>query len=184
MATGGNNRAFACERRQIEFSTICEACELCESTFALGAFSVFVSESQGLWMQPSSRFAPIARLWIALVVIFFGVQNLLHPELSPGVPSPRPTSAWVPLPVFLAYLTGAILVSLGMATLFRKVAVAAITFVGVLMAVLTVALYGPDLFLAHGVLQRITAINFVADTLLFSGAMFAVARAIAPAALA
>jgi hypothetical protein len=63
--------------------------------------------------------------------------------------------------------------------LLRKAAVVAITSVGILMTVLTIALYAPDLFLARGVPQRITAINFVADTLLFAGTMFAVARAIA-----
>ena len=55
----------------------------------------------------------------------------------------------------------------------------AITSVGILMTVLTIALYAPDLFLASGVPQRITAINLVADTLLFAGTMFAVDRAIA-----
>jgi uncharacterized membrane protein len=150
-----------------------------ESEFALGALSVFMYESQGSWAQPSSRFALIARLWTGFVVIFFGLQNLLYPQYSPGVPDARPTAAWVPLPLLLAYLTGAILVALGTAMLLRKAAAVAIASVGILMAVLTIALYAPDLFLARGVPQRITAINFVADTLLFAGTMFAVARAIA-----
>lgn len=147
-----------------------------EGTFALGAFSIFVYEA---WAQSSARFAWFARVWTAWVSIFFGLQNLLYPQFSPGVPDTQPAAAWVPHPFLLGYFTGAILIALGIAMLFRRVAVVAIMGVGILMMVLTIALFAPDLFLAHGVPGRITAINFVADTLLFAGTMFAIARAIA-----
>jgi len=150
-----------------------------ESEFALGAFSVFVYASQrASAAQRSGRFALFARLWTALVVIYFGTQNLLYPQYTPGVPDQRPTPPWVPLPHLLAYLTGAILVTLGIAMLFRKTAVAATSSVGIFMTMLTVALFGPDLLWAHTVPDRVTAINFVFDTLLFAGTMFAVARVI------
>ena len=135
-------------------------------------------EYQGVAEQGPGRFALPARLWTALVAIYFGTQNILYPQYAPGVPAERPTSAWVPLPHLLAYLTGAILIALGTAMLFKKTAAAAITSVGIFMTVLTVALFGPDLFVARGVQQQVTAINFVADTLLFAGTMLAVARAV------
>ena len=62
--------------------------------------------------------------------------------------------------------------------LLRKTAVPAITGVGILMTALTIGLFAPDLFLARGVAERVTAINFVADTLLFAGMMFAIASAV------
>ncbi len=148
-----------------------------EGTFALGAFSIFAYEA-----RRSTGFVLFARVWTAWIGIFFGLQNLLYPQFSPGVPDTRPTSAWVPVPLFVAYLTGAVLVVLGAATLFKKTAVVAITAMGMFMTVLTLALFVPDLFLAHGVPDRITAINFVADTLLFAGTMFAIARAVAASA--
>ena len=150
-----------------------------ESEFALGALSVFVYEGQRSQSRDSSTFALIARLFTALVAIYFGTQNLLYPQFSPGVPDQRPTSGWVPHPFFVAYLTGAILVVLGIAMLFKKSAAVAITSLGIFMTVLTIALFAPDLFLVHGVSDEVTAINFVADTLLFAGTMFAVARAVA-----
>jgi len=150
-----------------------------ESEFALGALSVFVYESPDSWVNQSGRFALIARLWTAITIIYFGSQNLLYPQYSPGVPDQRPTSAWVPAPLFVAYLTGAILVALGTAMLSKRAAVVAVTSVGIFMTLLTIALFGPDLFLARGVPQQVEAINFVADTLLFAGTMFAVARVIA-----
>jgi len=79
----------------------------------------------------------------------------------------------------LAYLTGAILAAMGAATLFTKTAVTAMTGVGILMTVLAIGLFSPDLILAQGVAQRVNAINFVADTLLFAGMMFAIAREVA-----
>lgn len=151
-----------------------------ESEFALGALCVFVYASQR--SSPAShspRLALFARLFTALVVIYFGTQNILYPQFAPGVPDERPTSAWVPLPHLLAYLVGTVLVALGIAMLLKKAAVAAITSVGILMTVLTVALFAPDLFLVHGAQDQVTAIDFVADTLLFAGTMFAVARAVA-----
>jgi len=149
-----------------------------EGTFAVGAFSVFVYEAKPSWTRRSGGFSLFARVWTAFVLVFFGIQHLGYPQFAPGVPSPRPTSSWVPLPHVVSYATGAILVALGAAALFKKTAVAAITWAGILMAVLTVLVYVPDLLLAHGPGQPITAINFVADTLLFSGSTLAVARAV------
>ena len=149
-----------------------------EGTFAVGAFSIFVSETKPSWARRIGGFSLFARLWTAFVLVFFGIQHLGYPQFSPGVPSPRPTSSWVPLPHVVAYVTGAILVALGAAALVKKTAVAGITWAGILMAVLTGVLYVPDLFLAHGPGQPITAINFVADTLLFSGSMLAIAGAV------
>jgi uncharacterized membrane protein len=148
-----------------------------EGTFAVGAFcaSVYGSCSG----KASSRMALGLRLWAAAVAVFFGLQNIFYPQFAPGVPSQQPTSAWVPVPHVIAVLTGAILVTLGAAMLFRKTAVAAITGVGILMTVLTIGLFVPDLILARGVAERVIAINFVADTLLFAGMMFAIASAVA-----
>jgi len=147
-----------------------------EGTFAVGAFCVAV---YGSWSgKPSSRMALGLRLWTAAVAIFFGLQNILYPQFTPGVPDQTPTSAWVPLAHVIAVLTGGILVALGAAMLLRKTAVPAITGVGILMTALTIGLFAPDLFLARGVAERVTAINFVADTLLFAGMMFAIASAV------
>ena len=114
-----------------------------EGTFALGAFSIFVYEA---WAQRSTKFALFARLWTAWVGIFFGLQNLLYPQFSPGVPDTQPTAAWVPHPFLLSYFTGAILVALGIAMLFKRMAVVAIMSVGILMTVLAIGLFAPDLF--------------------------------------
>jgi uncharacterized membrane protein len=148
-----------------------------EGTFAVGAFCVFLYEVDVT--KRSGRSTRALRLWTAVVAVFFGLQNMLYPQFLPGVPDQQPTFAWVPLPHALAWLTGGLLVAMGAAMLFRRTAVAAITGVGILMTALTIGLFAPELILAQGVPQRVTAINFVADTLLFAGMMFAIAREVA-----
>lgn len=146
-----------------------------EGTYAMAAFSIFVAENQS---ARSGLFSWFVRYWAAFVALFYGVLNLAYPQFAPGVPSQVKTSPWVPFPTAIAYVTGAALVVLGVAALFRRMAVGAITLVGVLMMVLTVVLYAAALFFAHGPGQFVTAINFIADTALFAGSMFAIARAV------
>jgi hypothetical protein len=62
--------------------------------------------------------------------------------------------------------------------LWRKYSGPAAALAGLLMAVLTVALYVPEYFLARTVPQYVEALNFVFDTLLFSGMLLVVAEAI------
>jgi hypothetical protein len=46
------------------------------------------------------------------------------------------------------------------------------------MLLLTLGLYVPQFFLARSVSQRVTAINFVFDTLLFAGTVLVISRTI------
>ena len=75
----------------------------------------------------------IGRLCIAIPVIFFGVEYFLHPTFAPGVPLAKLTPAWVPVPRFWAYLTGALLLVAGAGILVNKRSRMAATSVGVAM---------------------------------------------------
>ena len=149
-----------------------------EATFAMGALALFASESRDRWPRLSNRLAEVIRVWTAGVLVFYGIDHLLHPQYSAGVPSTTLTAAWVPLPHAISYVTGMLLVAFGVAMCFRKRARAAGALGGVLMVMLTLALYFPELFLSRGVGPQVYAINFVADTLLFAGMMFLTARAV------
>jgi ABC-type transport system involved in cytochrome c biogenesis permease component len=67
--------------------------------------------------------------------------------------------------------------------LFEKYAAAAAASCGLLMTLLTLTLYVPQWIMARSVLQQVTAINFVFDTLLFAGTVLMVSHAIAAAAI-
>src|SRR5215469_6600388 len=148
-----------------------------QGTFAMGGLALFSIAIRDRWPKPSNRLAAIAAFWTGMVIIFYGVEHIIHPQITPGVPSSKLTSVWVPLPLEIAYLTGALLIAFGAAMLIRKYAGSAGRFAGLLMLLLTLVLYVPEYFLAHTVPQRVTAINYIFDTLLFSGTLLAVARA-------
>ena len=77
-----------------------------QATFAIGALALFATETSGSSPQSSRTLATIARIWTAIVLVFYGIQHVIHPELAPGVPSPVLTAAWVPFPLLVAYATG------------------------------------------------------------------------------
>jgi uncharacterized membrane protein len=149
-----------------------------ETTFAIGALALFGTNIMARWPNVSTTVAAIARIWTASVLVFYGVDHVFHPEYTPGVPSSALTAAWVPLPVAIAYATGILLIGFGIAMFAEKYAAAAAARCGLLMVLLTLALYVPQFFLARGVAQRVMAINFVFDTLLFAGMVLVISRAI------
>jgi uncharacterized membrane protein len=149
-----------------------------EGTFAIGALALFGTEVRDRWPKGSNRLAAVARVWTALAIIYFGIENILYPQFSPGVPDTKPTAPWVPLPHVITYLIGILLIVFGIAMFVRKYASSAGTSAGLLMMLLTLALYVPNLFLARSVSQQVTAINFVFDTLLFAGTLFVIANTI------
>lgn len=152
-----------------------------QTTFAIGALALFASETRSRSPQSSRTLATIARLWTASILVFYGIQHLLHPEHTPGVPSPVLTAEWVPFPLVIADATGLLLVAFGIAMFVWKYASVAAALCGLLMVLLTLALYVPQFFLAENVQQRVMAINFIFDTLLFAGTVLVISKAIAVA---
>jgi uncharacterized membrane protein len=150
-----------------------------ETTFAIGGFALFATMSRLSWPRVPTTLIGIARLWTAFVLVYYGIDHVLHPRLSPGVPGTELTAAWVPLPRGLAYATGAALIASGIAMVAEKYAASAAALSGCVMLVLTLVLYVPQFFLARTASQYITAYNVVFDTLLFAGTLLVICRAVA-----
>lgn len=149
-----------------------------ETTFSMGALALFSTAVRDRWPTRASSLAAMARVWTGMVLIFYGIEHFIHPEYSPGVPDTQLTASWVPLPLGLAYLTGILLIAFGIAMLVGKYASSGGMFAGLLMLLLTLVLYVPQLFQAGNVSEEVTAINFVADTLLFAGTLLLITKAI------
>jgi uncharacterized membrane protein len=148
-----------------------------ETTFAMGGLAIFGTDVKGQWPTASNRLAAVTRVWTAMTLIYFGTQNILYPQFTPGVPDTIRTASWVPLPMAITYLTGIFLIVFGVAMFLRRYASSACTAAGLLMVLITLALFVPNFFLARNVPDQVTAINFVADTLLFAGTLFVIATA-------
>lgn len=119
-----------------------------------------------------------ARIVIAIAAIVFAVEHFRHPEFAPGVPLRMMTPSWVPFSSVWSYLAGAILLAAGIGLALNKQSRTAAASIGTLMPVLTLFPYLVILIRAHGSTEINEALNYVADTLLFAGAAFALASAL------
>jgi uncharacterized membrane protein len=125
----------------------------------------------------------VGRVLIAIAAIFFAIQHFLHPLGLPGVPLAKQMPTWIParLGQFIGYVTGAFLLVGGASLLLnRKVRIAA-TNLGSWILLEVLLIYGPVLILAlsdPSTAVQVEGINYFADTLLFSGAILALASAV------
>jgi len=127
-----------------------------------------------------SKLITVGRVLVALAAIFFGVANFLHPANVPGVPLEKLVPAWIPGRLLIGYLTGVILVVAGLAILLGKKTRMAATYLGTWIVLLVLFIYGPILIASlsdPSTAVKIEGINYFADTLLFAGAILALASA-------
>jgi hypothetical protein len=98
----------------------------------------------------------------------------------PGVPLQKEIPAWVPGRELIDYVTGAaLLIAGGSIALNRKARLVA-TCLGGWILLMVLVIYGPVLIAALSQPEagiKVVGINYFADTLLFAGAVFALAKA-------
>jgi uncharacterized membrane protein len=130
--------------------------------------------------QVGSKLITVGRVLIALAAIFFGVEHFLHPVNVPGVPLEKLMPTWIPGRMVISYLTGAILLVAGVAILLAKKTRMAATYLGTWIVLLVLFIYGPILIASladPSTAVQVEGINYFADTLLFAGAILALASA-------
>jgi uncharacterized membrane protein len=149
-----------------------------ETAFAGGAWAFAGSQSWNSQAGKLKWMILFGRFSLATAVIYFGFEQILHPEFTPGVPDVKLTPAWVPLHAMWGYPVGAFLVLAGAALLLNFKPRISACWIGVLMTLLTALLYLPILARTRDPSQMTDAINFVADTLMFGGITLLVARAL------
>lgn len=119
---------------------------------------------RGIWAM-----SQLGRTCASVALIVFGLQHFLFPRFAPGVPLPKLTPSWMPLPVVLACLSGAVLLFSGACLFIKNVSRRAAALGGTLLCILTIVLYVPILVFEFGSPDTVEGINYVADTLLASG---------------
>lgn len=124
--------------------------------------------------------ANIGRIFVAAAMLVFGVEHFLHPAGLPGVPLVRQMPTWVPARRLVDYVTGAALFAGVASVVLKRETRAVLTCVGGWLLLLVLLIYGPVLLGAvaeSSVPAQVERINYFADTLLFTGAILALARA-------
>ena len=148
-----------------------------EMSFAGGGWILAGNAMRG---EGKSNLITVGRVLIAIAAIFFGVEHFLHPAGCPGVPLEKLTPAWIPGRLFIGYLTGAVLLVAGASILVDKKTRITATYLGTWIVLLVLFIYGPILIAQlsdPSAAAKVEGINYFADTLLFAGAILALASA-------
>ncbi len=130
--------------------------------------------------QIGSRLITVGRVIIGIAAIFYGIENSMHTANVPGVPLEKLMPAWIPAHLLIGWLTGAILFVAGICILLDKKTRMAATYLGTWIVLVVVFIYGPILISALGNPStdvKVEGINYFFDTLLFAGAILALASA-------
>jgi uncharacterized membrane protein len=144
-------------------------------SFSGGALALGASVAED-W-PPAMRKIVIrtGQVFFAITTIFFGIEQLVHPQNVPGVPLERATPAWIPARIFWSYFSGVVFVPAGVCLLVNRKARLAATAVAVTIIVLLLFVYLP---LWGASLSDISlGLNYFADTLMFCGAALLLAQA-------
>jgi uncharacterized membrane protein len=128
----------------------------------------------------NGAFIVVGRALIAIAAIVFGIEHFLHPNVLPGVPLLKQTPAWIPAGVLIDYVTGAALLVAGGSIVLNWKTRLVTTSVGGWILLLVLVIYGPVLIVALSTPStgvKMEGVNYFADTLLFAGAILALASA-------
>ena len=151
-----------------------------ELSFGGGAWILAAMAADGWPERRRDGLITAGRVFVTLALFLFGVEHFLDPAGLPGVPLEQDMPAGVPGRLAIGYVTGASLLVAGASLLSGRRARTVSTLVGAWIVLLVLILYGPIMILAlcaPGEAPQVVAIDFFADTLLFAGAVLALAKA-------
>ncbi len=154
------------------------AVALRETSFSGGALALAASLT-GPWHTRGRRIpATVARYFVAIPVLFFSFEQFLHGDHVPGIPLKAVTPQWIFGHAIWTYLAALVYAVTGVLLLVGKKTRDAATWLG-----LTVLFVELVVYLPIGVVERASldqGLNYVADTLMFCGAVLLLAGAMPP----
>lgn len=143
-----------------------------EFTFCAGALSIAAARTATWPDRARSTAQTFARLELGLALVFFAVQQFLHPAHVPGIPLERVTPTWIPGHAVWCYVAGAVYLPAGLCLLAGRRARSAALAAGAMLLVLMLVVYLPMLVAKPLDLE---AVDYFFDTLLYCGGVLSVA---------
>jgi len=145
-----------------------------ELAFSGGALALAASLSRQSRERGAQILATVARYFVAIPIVFYSFEQFLHGDYVPGVPLNRLTPDYIHGHATWTYLAATVYAVAGILLLIGKKTRAAATWVGLTVLVVELAVYVP---IAVAERASINGFNYMADTLMFCGAVFLLAGA-------
>lgn len=155
-------------------SRISAALALRELSFGAGALALVVSLGGELRERSARTLAAIARYFIAVPVLFYSFEQFLHAKHVPGIPLEMVTPTWIWGHVAWTYLAAAVYAIAGVLLIAGWKTRAVATCLGLAVLFLVVVVYLPIGLALHTSLE---GFNYLADTLMYCGAVLMMAGA-------
>jgi uncharacterized membrane protein YphA (DoxX/SURF4 family) len=150
------------------------AVALRELSFSGGALALTASLTEERNARSARILATTARYFVAVPVLFYSFEQFMHGHHVPGIPLKLATPAWIYGHAIWTYLAAGVYAVAGTLLLVGKKTRAAAAWLGLTVFFLVLVVYVP-----FGVVERasLEGINYLADTLMYCGAVLLLARA-------
>jgi uncharacterized membrane protein YphA (DoxX/SURF4 family) len=146
-----------------------------ELSFSGGALALAASLT-GRWRERGRRIlATIARYFVAIPVLFYSFEQFMHGDHVPGVPLEPLTPQWIYGHAIWTYLAAVVYAVGGTLLLVGKKTRTAATWVGLAVLFVEMVVYVPIAVVERASLDK--GLNYMADTLMFCGAVLLLAGA-------
>jgi uncharacterized membrane protein YphA (DoxX/SURF4 family) len=146
-----------------------------ELAFSGGALALAASLTQQWRERGTHILATVARYFVAIPVLFYSFEQFMHGDHVPGVPLEPLTPQWIYGHAIWTYLAAVAYAVTGILLLLGKKTRVAATWLGLTVLFVELVVYVPI-----GVVERASldkGLNYVADTLMFCGAVLLLAGA-------
>jgi len=151
-----------------------------ELSFSGGALALSVSLGHDWRERGTTLFATIARYFIAVPALFYSFEQFLHADHVPGVPLEPLTPTYVYGHAIWTYVAAAGYGITALLLLAGKKTRAAATWLGLTVLLVELVVYVPIAVVEFASLDK--GLNYMADTLMYCGAVFLLAGAMPRAA--
>ena len=145
-----------------------------ELSFSGGALALAASLTEQWRERGTDILGTIARYFVAIPVLYYSFEQFMHADHVPGIPLVMVTPQWVHGHAIWTYLAAVVYAVAGPLLLIGKRTRAAATWLALTVLFMVLVVYVPI-----GVVERasIEGFNYLADTLMYCGAVLLLARA-------